>query len=248
MRIAICDDDQTFISILIGKLKQIFSVLCIEIEIYQFTDSLQFENTLTSGARLFDLYFLDIEMPNRRGTTLAREIRKHDPAAKIAFITSYDDEIFSAFQYKVDAFIPKLLLGERLEPEVVRLVNDIQKDYAADMVAFDVELPPESRHADLDMLLRLQLCDILYFESNNRKVLLHTLDAVYTVKRVSYQETRANYEKRGFVEVHRCYLVNVSRLKGVGKHDVLLDNGETLPLSRRQHNTVVVQYMSHMRR
>lgn len=248
MRVAICDDDPTFISILSKKLERISTASNITIEIYSYTNPQQLVDIVASSAHPYDIYFLDIEMPNKRGTTLAREIRLYDPACKIAFITSYDDEIYNAFRYKVDAFIPKQLIEERLSAEVLRFAGDIEREHVVEAVTFDVELPQDSRHSDLDLLLRLQLVKILYFESSNRQVLLHTMDATYTLKRGSYQNIRAEYLKRGFAEVHRCYLVNVTHLKAVGKSDVLLDNDESLPLSRRQHNSVVIQYMTNMRR
>lgn len=98
------------------------------------------------------------------------------------------------------------------------------------------------------MLIRLRPKDILYFESSRRKVLLHAVDAIYTLRRRKYQDVREQFKALGFIDTHRFYMVNIAHIKAVTKQqDVLLDNGERILLSRRLHDQVVEHFMSAMR-
>src|SRR5262249_2024894 len=50
---------------------------------------------LEAGER-FDLAVLDVVMPAMSGNDLAREIRRHDPDAKVLFVTGHNEALFDA--------------------------------------------------------------------------------------------------------------------------------------------------------
>ncbi|MDL2253664.1 LytTR family DNA-binding domain-containing protein [Ruminococcaceae bacterium OttesenSCG-928-I18] len=247
MTFAICDDDITFATIFAKKLDQQLKRYELTVEIVRFYSSAELLDEVKFHPKRFDVFFLDIEMPQVRGTTLAKELRQLDSSCKIVFITLYDAEIFNAFHYKADAFIPKTIIDDRLSTEIACLLESLQQTRSEDYVFFDVEMPKNSRHANLDLRLRLYLSDILFFESSNRKVLLHAEDATYTVKGVNWKRIRDDFKERGFIEAHRCILLNPKHIKAVGKQEVLLDNEERIGLSRRYHKTVLGNFMHSLR-
>ena len=73
--------------------------------------------------------------------------------------------------------------------------------------------------------------NILYFESNNRKVTVAKIngrDSFYGKLNSICQEV----EDRGFLAIHKSYLVNYLHIESCRSTDVTMDNGEILPISR----------------
>ena len=85
MRIAICDDEQQFLS----------DFCCITDRLYKSLDMLV--ESFSSGSELlrqfrlhpYDIVFLDIEMPEMDGITLAEELRTLSSEVSIVFLTGH---------------------------------------------------------------------------------------------------------------------------------------------------------------
>ncbi|MFV0364732.1 MAG: response regulator, partial [Suipraeoptans sp.] len=85
MRVAFCDDSMNDIA----KIKQIICRMVdysFDYDVY--ISPLELIRCLYSGLR-YDLYLLDIEMPEKSGISLARKIRELDTKALLVFLTSY---------------------------------------------------------------------------------------------------------------------------------------------------------------
>lgn len=78
--------------------------------------------------------------------------------------------------------------------------------------------------------------DIMYVESNERKVFFYTIDKYYTSPKRIYQ-LQEELKDKGFIQINKSTLVNVdyiSRLKALPNSKVLLTlpNGEKIEVSR----------------
>jgi len=63
---------------------------------------------------LFDLFVLDVQMPDMSGTELARRIRQVKPDAKLLYITGAPDHLFADSTVPYEAFIAKPLSAASL--------------------------------------------------------------------------------------------------------------------------------------
>lgn len=112
LRVAICDDEKILMEIeeIAGRF---FRLNCIDnkITIYQSSENLQYD--LQDGI-VYDLFLLDIEMPEIHGMELAKEICERIPSAKIIFITSHLEYAITAYEYSVFRYIQKTMLHEKL--------------------------------------------------------------------------------------------------------------------------------------
>lgn len=112
LRVAICDDEKILMEIeeIAGRF---FRLNCIDnkITIYQSSENLQYD--LQDGI-VYDLFLLDIEMPEIHGMELAKEICERIPSAKIIFITSHPEYAITAYEYSVFRYIQKTMLHEKL--------------------------------------------------------------------------------------------------------------------------------------
>ena len=247
MRIAICEDDVVFMSILTGKLHRLFKSRQIEASISCFDNPHELVAEVMSHPDSYDIYFLDIEMPGKRGTALSKELRQLDPTCRIIFITAYDSEVYNAFHYRADGFVPKSMLDARLPSEIDLIMKSQRLSQIEGPAFFCVDMPNDTRQTGKDLLIRLRVPEIVYFESVNRKILLHACKAVYTLKNTTYKEICAQYLRRGFIHVHRCYLVNLAHIKAVGGKEVFLSNDEQIILSRRFRDRVIADFMKSIK-
>ena len=94
------------------------------------------------------------------------------------------------------------------------------------------------------MTVSVNISDILYVESNERKVVLHLED-----------ETIEYYGKIGeaegtlgsrFFRTHRGFLVNLDAVKKYARSQVELTNGEAVLMSKNQYQPFVEAYMRHI--
>lgn len=246
MRIAICDDDITFMGILTKRLYKLFEKRGIAAQVSCHDTPQSLYNEVAAHPDAFDLFFLDIEMPGMRGTALSRELRRLDPACLIIFITAFDSEVYNAFHYRADGFVPKTKLDERLPGEIDLILENRRMAKLEGPIFFNVETPRQRGIENKELLIRLRSTEILFFENNYRNLTLHALDATYTVKRLDYKEVRSEFLQRGFFLTHRSYLVNPIHIKAVARTEVILFNGIEVPLSRPQRENIVNQFMGFM--
>ncbi|WP_051226403.1 LytR/AlgR family response regulator transcription factor [Butyrivibrio sp. MC2013] len=64
--------------------------------------------------KCYDIVFLDINMPEMDGLTLAEEIKKYQPLINIIILTAYPEYAFDAHQLFVSGYLLKPALPEDL--------------------------------------------------------------------------------------------------------------------------------------
>jgi two-component SAPR family response regulator len=71
-----------------------------------------------------EVVFLDIEMPEINGISLAEQIQAFDPRTNIVFVTAYREYAIQAFELNAIDYLLKPIQKERLEKTLQRLVHD----------------------------------------------------------------------------------------------------------------------------
>ena len=92
---------------------------------------------------------------------------------------------------------------------------------------------------------RINAADILYAESDGRKVILHMKQ-----ENLEFYEKMEELEQRlgeGFYRCHRGYLVNFSGITGYTGDTITLCNGEDIYLAREKYQEFVKLYMRYLR-
>lgn len=97
----------------------------------------------------------------------------------------------------------------------------------------------ERNHRSKTLLFRqgtkwvaLAVEDILYIESLNRNVVVHTDKAQHTFS-MTLTEVEAMVPGGGFAKCHNSFLVNFRRVEEIGRTSLRLRSGEELPMGRR---------------
>ena len=214
MRIAICDDEERYRI----ELKTILNKLLINADLN--IDTFDDGNILADAfaASPYDLVFLDIEMPALDGITLAKKIRSRSENVFIVFLTSHIEYALEGYEVNALRYLTKPVDIEKLK-EVIRYVQEKQGSSRQIIIKEDGE----------EILIDIN--DVIYMESMNQKVRIVTAKGEHVI-RYNIGDFEEQLKNDGFFRIHRGYLISLSKVKKLSGNDVILDGGETLPVSR----------------
>lgn len=119
MKILICDDEQTYLNTLHIHIEEYMTSHHIPCTITALTDPLQIQK----DTALYDLAFLDIQMPGIDGIALAKCLRKNNPKLALFFVTNYDEYQDDALDLQAFRFYEKPLMLIVLTQQGTRCSN-----------------------------------------------------------------------------------------------------------------------------
>ena len=214
VRIAICDDEERYRI----ELKTILNKLLINADLN--IDTFDDGNILADAFAVspYDLVFLDIEMPAVDGITLAKKIRSRSENVFIVFLTSHIEYALEGYEVNALRYLTKPVDIEKLK-EVIRYVQEKQGSSRQIIIKEDGE----------EILIDIN--DVIYMESMNQNVRIVTAKGEHVI-RYNIGDFEEQLKNDGFFRIHRGYLISLSKVKKLSGNDVILDGGETLPVSR----------------
>ena len=86
---------------------------------------------------------------------------------------------------------------------------------------------------------KLKFDDILFLESENVYVLIHTVHKKLLV-RTTMQQYLEHFDERIFVRIHRSYVVNVNHIESINSENIII-NRITLPLSKNYRDELITR-------
>ena len=217
MRIAVCDDDETAVSFL-RELIESYPKQKLNADGYS-----SGEDLLRTG-NIYDLIFLDIDMKGIDGIETARRIRIHDRKVKIVYVTSYKEYAGKAFSVHAFGYLLKPVKQEKIWKQI------------EDAMLWQEEEAPEVKQVEftaVEGLVRLPVDMIYYFEYQNRRIYMKAKDTTYEMRgRIS--DIAGRMEEYGFSVPHKSFVVNLYHVKNIKGYEILMMNGEWIPLSQKQ--------------
>ena len=216
IRIAIVEDEESYISVLRGYLDQYKKDSGEQIDVTVYHDG----DEITAFYKAqFDIILMDIEMKFIDGMTAAEEIRKVDSSVFIIFITNAPQYAIRGYEVGALDYILKpvsyFTFSQKLNRAVAKMKKRSRKK---------ITLPVRGG------VMRMDLSDVYYVESEGHSLIYHTKEGNHvgsgTMK--SAEETLAG---SGFARINKCYLANLEHVDGVqDKYAVV--HGEKLLISR----------------
>lgn len=214
--IAICDDEKIIHQEITQFLKQHAK------EPYQLHCFISGEALLDAARNtVFDLIYLDMQMPGLNGVETARILRQQGCDAALIILTNYDD--YLAAGYEVEAF------RYRFKPIDAFF---FQKDYAAWQKWLAENRVPPIHFTTEDGVYKFLRKEIIGVEVTGRKVKVITTSGVYLAKE-SMQYWEQNLS--GFLEPYNKILVNPQHVKFFDAVKVITTSDYQLPMSRRKY-------------
>ncbi|MBQ2937092.1 MAG: response regulator transcription factor [Lachnospiraceae bacterium] len=220
IKIAICDDIREFRDDIERKLEIWSAEKGINISVRKFDDGVPLLHCLNDNG-MFDMIFLDIEMEKLNGMETATRIRKADYITAIVFISQYEDYYKDAYNVHPFHFLSKPIKQNKID-EVMDTYIEIRKQNP-ETFSFTIN---KSMYA-------VWLSEILYFNSERRKVNIICKDKQFTVYgKLSEIEKELGEKDCKFLRIHQSFLVNMRYIREYHYSELIMSNGETLLISK----------------
>ena len=181
-----------------------------------------------------DLVFLDIQMPQMDGLTLARTLGRTMPA--VVFVTAYDEYALGAFEVHALDYLLKPYSADRFRSALVHA-----REHLGARQKPGAQPPPYERRDRLVIkssgrIYFVRTRDIDWCEANGNYVRLHVGAQTHLV-RGTMAHIESQLDPAQFVRIHRSTIVNVDRIQELqssfgGEYVVLLHDKTRLTLSR----------------
>lgn len=224
MRVAICDDERPQRELLgsyVEKWAQEHQEkLCVQC----FASAEEFLFTWEED-RGFDLLMLDVEMGGMNGMELARRLRQQGADIPILFITGYEQYISMGYEVSALHYLLKPVREEKLREQLER-IRDRKK--TVEKLWFQT--------AEGSIVVPVE--DIWYIEADRHNCVLHMGEQKQVIKHAISYVVKLLEHRRELVACHRSLLVNLQHASMIVKNELVLDNGERLPISRSMTGSV----------
>lgn len=218
MKILICDDEYTNLEILKKHITEYTAAHCIKADIYATTSPKKiFENSTS-----YDLAFLDIQMPDIDGITIAKELKERNEKVVIFFVTAFDEYQDEAMDLHAFRFLEKPFDVQRLYASLDKALQYIDKTY--------IDLFLYNGGEDKKILVD----DIVYIRRENRKVILRTREGKEYVTRRDLNQWMEELPNTFFYLVHKSFLVNLHYITKNSYSNIVLDNTIEIPVASRK--------------
>lgn len=232
IKIAIVDDEPEFLDRLNGLIRELIEGKGASAKIDQFSGAALL---LACDVR-YDLYLLDVEMPEMDGMALAGQLREEfGDKSDIVFITAHIQTVYAAFQYDIYGFIRKTHLENDLEGTLERFL----KKWISKTQVFQLKTKSGAIYKTES--------DIIYAEKFGHDMILYCVDGEYTL-RSSIEELMDQVQRTHFVKPYKGYLVNCLYIKRVEDDKIILDDDRVIPVSRRSKNEAKEIFFAYLNR
>ncbi len=232
LNIAICDDN-IYIT---GKMEMLIQNIArrnfVHIEIEVFWNGETLIEAIEKESR-FDIIYLDIKMGKEDGISVAKKIRRHDKNVLIIYVTSYEHHMKESFSIRPFQFLLKPVSEEELEvcfKEAYEEINSRNFYF---------------RYSYRRVNYKVPMGEILYFESNKRRVLIVTKKDTFVVYgKLNEVEDSLKRCKMTFLRIHQSFLVNYKHIEKQSYDFVVMDNGKRISISEDRRKMISEQYCS----
>ena len=217
MRILICDDEQKFVDELKFHIERYMQTHLINSEI---TTTVSPEEIL-KGDAVYDLAFLDIQMPGVDGITLGKELKSRNSKLILFYVTAYSDYLDEAMDLQIFRYFYKPFDEKRLYASLDRAMEFLDESY----VDIIVEGGKES--------VKIPVDDIVFVRRENRKITVFTVDKEYVCKS-GFDEIISKLPNIFFYLVHKSFLVNIHHITKYSYAEIYVGNTRISVATRKQ--------------
>ena len=218
LKVAVVEDNTEDLEILKAHIEHYSHEKNMEIKTDVFRNGRQF---LFSFQPVYDIVFLDIEMPELDGMSAARKLREKDPEVIIIFTTNMAQYAIEGYKVHARAYLLKPVSYINFYMEMSDSVQSIHHEQEQSFLI-------QSENG----MVRVNASEILYVESQKHNQLFHTKDHVY-IMRTTITEVEQKLSNMYFVRSSVSYLVNLKYVKSVEK-DTAVVGDDRVPVSRQK--------------
>lgn len=179
------------------------------------------QDFLEADSTLFAIIFLDIELGDYDGVTVAKMIREKNNISSLIFITNLTK--YAQYGYEVDA--------------ISYLIKPVEYDSFA--VVFEKAINVYAAHEEKNLIFRIpggvevaNINELMYVEVMSHDIIYHLVNG--TIKKTgSLSKVEKELYHYGFIRCHHAFIINPKFVKGIDKNNILIGS-KMVPLARSQ--------------
>ena len=226
MRIAVCDDSKDELENIRRIFIRLKSKYAFDADF--FSNS---ENIIKSLEKTkYDLFLLDIEMPDMNGISLAEKIRERDTTALIVFLTGYARYMKNVFGVVTFDYIMKPVTDDILQKILLKAFKYLtctNQSFSFNFCRNQYSLKYE---------------EIIYFEKSGRHAIIHTQNENY-ITNMTLENIWKQLDVKSFATIHGSFIVNIKYVKMIETDSLMTVNGEKLRISRGYKKQFIDKYV-----
>jgi len=228
MRIAICDDDVLHNNFCAEQLKELKETVEFPVLIKQYFSSKELLFEWESPIERAQVLYIGILLEFIDGITAVRQLREMGYRGEVIFVTRSKEHFPAAFDLHAFNYILKSeMTRERFEKAFLDVTKHILEK--------DIEDISFTRRGEtINILVR----DIIYFESNKNVVRVRYNDEEFEFYSTISKLENVLSEKK-FLRIHKSYLVSMGFVSQITKKNIVLKNGEVLPLGKTYYRDIM---------
>ena len=215
IKVVLCDDEKKQRNTIKKYLDEICKEVNIEYVLLEFESG---EKLLKEYPSDIDLAILDIQMDRLNGMDTAREIRKFDTNVDIIFITADSSFMQDGYEVRAYRYLLKPVRYYDLKKHKSACINEVENKKSKYITI------KENNNREI---VRVPVSKICYIETENRYLSIHTDKQIYTT-RVNISKIEDELKEFKFYRCHRCYLVNLEKIKSITSGGVMINDKEIL--------------------
>lgn len=173
-----------------------------------------------------DIIYIGVNR-NFDGIRIAKSIRKAGLNAVIVFFTRFTSAVFSAFDVEALHYLVFGKIADAKFDEVFR--KAVSRAEARTQASIVLSCGGEQR--------RIIISQIYYFEVINRIVTVHYRDGTFEFYS-TLQKLEDSLARRGFVRVHRAFLVSERFIATLKRNEITLNDGTKIPVGGKYINNI----------
>ncbi len=193
---------------------------------------------LDSGERLLfefsdepdeaDVSYMETDFPGKMdGVAAAAQLREVGFRGEIVFLTNNAERVFDSFEARPFQYLIKESTPQEKFDDVLTRAMDSAHRRKRETIAL----------ACAGAVRNIPLEEILYFLDSQRIVEVHYGDDIFEFYTTLDKLENQLYGK-SFARVHRRYIVNTDRIASAKSTELVLDNGESIPVASRYSKTL----------
>ena len=236
IRIACCDDEKQQLELYKTMFTNIEMRQDIKLNVEYFLSGNFMLERFQSEKNPFDLVYLDMDMDEKSGLDLAKEIRQnYHSDCLILFLTNYPKYMQNSFDVRAFQYMIKPVQFDEFERKFNAARKYLEKD-------------DKNR-----VVLKIDEDNVVFFtneiyyiekEKSSKQFLVYLEDKCVVAKGVLSAIENQLLEQH-FMRTHRSYLVNMKHIRRIQKNDLVLSNGNLVPISRRKEKELKQQFMRY---
>ena len=170
-----------------------------------------------------DLVLLDIEMPDMSGLELIKALASPKPL--IIFTTSKKDYAIEAFELNVVDYLVKPIAPARFLQAIDRARSLLDSNSEEVTIGVNDFIFIK----DSNVVRRIPLADILFFEAMGDYVKIHTTEKPYTTH-ATLKSIEDRLSRALFIRVHRSYIIALNKIDTIQEGTIQI-RGKAIPVA-----------------